>query len=845
MVGRFRLEHVLGNSADGRYSAVAPDGARVTIELVDVGDDPRARVEQMKSDPAFSQHEGEHVAKVLDYGVEPRSGRVFVALPAWDAIDARTLVAGQGPLDPEVAVRIILQACRGVQELQAAGAHLPEVRASDLWLAKESGDQITVRVAPVSSARPTPGELEGLTGTDVVLLRSFVAPERRQTPASQDERSTVWSLGACLYWLLGGSSPGTESSVTGNVTSIQDVAPWVTPGLTIALHLALQADPNQRWPSVEAFADAIEPYAAGDEELHSTWLKAISRDARRRIAERADPKALGTPPDEQTSSASEEASSTGLFGKAQNEPARLETLVGHNLGGRWQMLSVIGRGGMGAVFEVVGPDGTHAAAKVIDRHHIGEDEEHYKRFFREAQSASLIDSPHVVRTIEAGVDEDIKAPFIIMELMRGVDLKRVLRERGALTVEPTLRLFAQAAKGIAAAHHQQIIHRDIKPANLFLHQEADGTITVKVCDFGIAKRASDGDGDSTGSHDLTRTGSMLGSPLYMSPEQASNARKVDRRTDIWSLCISLYEALSGTKPWAGRSALGEIIVAICTQPVPPLTRAAPWIDRQLAAIVHHGLSPELGRRYANVDELIEALKPFMGDSDQFKLEDLAPVPPELRSMKPSSIPPADAGTEIATVMGGSGNTNTDERTLPAQSQVQPPSRKLPIALGILVVAVIAVAGAAILRTQSRRVKVMNLTVSAAPIAQSTTLSATPAPTSHAQVKIEPPDARVTVDGHAVEVDHGHITLSGPPGTAYDVVATLKNGQKKAENVVLAREGGAIPSSVVVETKPVQPAGAHYRHTHKPAAAAPPKNHPQPPPKPTAKPTSQPQFKSEW
>jgi serine/threonine protein kinase len=842
--GRYRLESALGDAADGRFAGVAHDGTRVTIELVDGGEDPAALVAKLMADPAFSTRDGPHVASVLEVGLDERTGRVFLVLPSFEGTDARRLISERGPLELQVAVRVILQACHGVAELQAAGAGLTELRPSDLLLVNGAAGEVTVEVAPVSSARAASFDRSSLSGTDGVPFRSFVAPERPSATETRDERSTVWSLGACLYWLLSASSPGADTGNAGNVVSVQDVAPWVNPGLTIALHLALQADPAQRWPTISAFANALLPYSGGDERMTVDSLAPIERNARRRVAERADPKALGLPASEGSVSNTNTASSTGLFGKLSHEPAGLAALIDRTLDGRWKMLRVIGRGGMGAVFEVEGPGGEHRAAKLIDRRHIGEDEETYKRFFREAKSAGLIDSPHVVRTIETGLDSELKAPFIIMELLSGVDLKSVLRERGPLTAEPVVRMFVQAARGIADAHRQHIIHRDIKPANLFLHEGADKRVTVKVCDFGIAKRAADVDGDQTGSHDLTRTGGMLGSPLYMSPEQATNARNVDHRTDIWSLCISLYEALSGTKPWAGRSALGEIIVAICTQQVPPLTRAAPWLDRDLARVVHRGLLPDLGDRYATVEELIAELEPFLGGSEEFTFADLEPVPSELRALKPSSLPPPPPDQEAATVMGGVLNLKqSSQAEQAANREVRRRSRKVSMALGVVAVAAVAVAVVAV--TRSPRAP------APAPVAASTAAvvepSAAPPPSSHAAVKIVPPNAIVTVDGRSVQVTNGEIELSGLPGTAFEVVVTLDGGTHKSESVVLSREGAAVPDTVVVE-EPSTPGrrfvprvGSKLPGEH-PAGTSPTSA---PTAKPTSEPVHQPEFKNEW
>src|SRR5262249_49159321 len=147
----------------------------------------------------------------------------------------------------------------------------------------------------------------------------------------------------------------------------------------------------------------------------------------------------------------------------------------------------------------------------------------------------------------------------------------------------------------------------------FLHRGSrDGArtrVVVKVCDFGIAKRTSEIDASSA---DLTRTGGMLGSPVYMSPEQAKSAKTVDARSDIWSLCISMHEALCGRRPWEELTPLGEAIVAICTRPVPPLAALAPWVPPELASIVARGLAADPSARWPSMDALIDALEPLAG-----------------------------------------------------------------------------------------------------------------------------------------------------------------------------------------------------------------------------------------
>jgi serine/threonine-protein kinase len=506
---------------------------------------------------------------------------------------------------------------------------------------------------------------------------------------------------------------------------------------------------------------------------------------------------------------------------------------------------------MGAVFEVEDEDSSRQAAKLIDRRHLGEEEATVRRFIREAKAATSIESPHVVRTHEAAQDEQLKVPFIIMELMRGVDLRSVLQQRGALEQAAVARVFVQAARGIAAAHHQGIVHRDIKPANLFLHTEPDGRITVKVCDFGVAKRASDSEHDSTASHELTRTGGMIGSPMYMSPEQAMNAKNVDHRTDIWSLCISMYEALSGTKVWAGRSSLGQIIVAICTQQVPPLRRVAPWVDKGLAEVVHRGLRSEISQRWGSIDELLVALEPYTGGTDQVHEAELQSVSNELRARVPSTPPPLDAHEESSTLGGLPGIPPSSTLKTVSSPDYEPFEHRRSRAGLVVALAGLAVAiGAAIFVTTQQKPAPAPIAAERAPAPPalpSPPVAAEPR-TVQAALKIDPPEASVTVNGKPAEVTDGAIALEGEPGAAFQVQLS-QDDEQTSTNVVISSDGTAVPGVVSLPKKQAaaQQGKRTWRPVKRPAAGTTPavaEPAATEAPKPVEKP-AKPSFKNEW
>jgi O-acetyl-ADP-ribose deacetylase (regulator of RNase III) len=215
---------------------------------------------------------------------------------------------------------------------------------------------------------------------------------------------------------------------------------------------------------------------------------------------------------------------------------------------------------------------------------------------------------------------------------------------GPLVPDSALRIVAQALVGLQKAHEAHVVHRDLKPANLFLARSRDGAITVKLLDFGIAKIEVDPLGPPSHTTGLTIAGGLIGSPLYMSPEQVQNSSDVDHRTDIWSLGITLYSALAGRAPHQHIASIGQLLVAVCISPPAPLCDVAPWVPPEVAKVVHGAL--ELGReaRYESAAAMLEALRSLLPSGDALREEMLAPVSDRthaaLSSTAAPSSPPA-------------------------------------------------------------------------------------------------------------------------------------------------------------------------------------------------------------
>lgn len=240
-----------------------------------------------------------------------------------------------------------------------------------------------------------------------------------------------------------------------------------------------------------------------------------------------------------------------------------------------------------------------------------------ERFLREARAAVQIQSEHVARVSDVGTLET-GAPYMVMEFLEGHDLAREIETRGPLPPEEATEFLLQACEAIAEAHALTIVHRDLKPANLFLSVRKDGSRLIKVLDFGISKAVQDGDAN------LTQTASMMGSPLYMAPEQIRNAKSVDARADVWSLGVILHECLSGTVPFDGET-LSGVLAAIVADPPRPLSTLRPDLPGDLSSVVARCLEKDPSRRVQDVAELAELLAPYASQQAERSL-------PRIRSL---------------------------------------------------------------------------------------------------------------------------------------------------------------------------------------------------------------------
>ena len=320
---------------------------------------------------------------------------------------------------------------------------------------------------------------------------------------------------------------------------------------------------------------------------------------------------------------------------------------GQLVAGRFQLDKMIGRGGMGSVWRA--RDGRldmPCAVKFIEGE-IAQNPEATMRFEREAKAAAQLRSPHVVQILDHGVWDGM--PYIAMELLEGEDLGHRLSSRGRLMPAEVAAIMSQVCRALVKAHTGGIVHRDLKPDNIFLCCDDDREV-AKVVDFGIAKATN----NALEMDSKTRTGSLLGTPYYMSPEQASGARDkpVDARSDLWSLAVIVFQCMTGVLPFDG-DALGDLLVKIIVGPIPRPSAVAANLPAGFDDWWARASSRDPSQRYQTAKEFAESLAIVCGTSHQTDVMDRATIQSAIAAAERSGqyVAPTPTGGTMSRTIG--------------------------------------------------------------------------------------------------------------------------------------------------------------------------------------------------
>ncbi len=485
--------------------------------------------------------------------------------------------------------------------------------------------------------------------------------------------------------------------------------------------------------------------------------------------------------------------------------------AGEIIAGKYRLERELGRGAMGTVWAAQHLTlGQRVAIKLISAEHAGSPEAR-ARFSVEAKAAARLKSRHVVQVYDDGETPEGR-PFIVMEYLEGETLESRLERERELPLLDAVRITGQVGRALARAHARGIVHRDLKPANIYLARNDEDELgwTTKVLDFGIAKL------EESTNQSTTKTGAVLGTPLFMSPEQVRGAHRVDARSDLYSLGACFFNMMTGRYPFEGES-FGDILVAICTADLPDLKRLAPSVPDTVAAWFQRCCAREPRQRFQSADELVEALQRAAGDGVDLVQRGAAPdeqrgpngtlrghaapLGPHTRALSTNDTGPvpllnaAPAGSDSSASHSASVLTLHD---LPL-NRASPRSRMLGLAAAA-VVALAAIGTVLALRSKSAPAPAAAALSAAAPAA-ATASPAARAPATKPSAEIAPPASPPTTpEPPATAATVANESLASAPASA----VSKPVASKPAAPSTAARKSPARAPRPAVRTVPAAP-----------------------------------------
>jgi eukaryotic-like serine/threonine-protein kinase len=501
-----------------------------------------------------------NVVRIFDLG--SADGRKFITMDYIDGQDLKTILSERGKLPANEVIPIFQQICRALEAAHAEGVVHRDLKPQNIMV------DAVGRVWLMDFGLARSMELSGLTRTGVLMgTPDYMSPEQARAE-KVDARSDLFSLGIIIHETLVGQLPFQADTLMAKLLQrVQQKAKPVTeidggipPALGDIVSKCLEPKVGSRYQSAREILDDLSSFSQGRQ---ATQITSVSR-------------ILGE-------------------GEAAVPPISLASLgPGSQFGPRYRIEAEIGEGGMGKVYKAHDSELDRTVALKLVRPELAKDANSLQRFKQELLLASKISHRNILRIHDLGDVGGIK--FISMAFIQGVDLHDLIARTGKLQTERVVNIAKQLASALEAAHAEGVVHRDLKPRNVLV----DVDDHVYVSDFGLAKSL---DAETTA---MTRAGEVLGTPRYMSPEQAES-KKADHRSDLYSLGVILFEMATGEAPFGGETSLQVMFQHVQEQPRDP--RAVnPEIPEYLASIILKCLEKDPAQRYQSATELMQDLE---------------------------------------------------------------------------------------------------------------------------------------------------------------------------------------------------------------------------------------------
>ncbi|MBN2191370.1 MAG: serine/threonine protein kinase [Polyangiaceae bacterium] len=553
----------------------------------------------------------EHVVQVLGMGVDAESGTPWLATELLEGQDLATALRSGGPMPPGHAQRMVGQLCHALEAAHRTGLVHLDLKPENIFLASaRRGDAAsTVKVLGFGVAAVSRESRTVLASSTWAPL--FLAPEQASSGAVVGPAADIWALGLVVFcaltnrmfwWAAAASS--TELDAHGLMREVLTDSIPTASERAQALGVAhLLPGGFDAWFACCVVRDAAARFASAVEANAAfAQLVAVADSFARSRASRSGEVAakLGSGSGVVMAASGQVGQPVDAAAVAPAPPGRQSWVgaPGVVLADRYRLIRELGAGAMGAVWLAEHLALRCPVAVKLLEPSLAATQEGIDRFRREAQAAATLRSANVVHVMDWGVHE--YAPFLVMELLQGETLAARLERERVLAPPKVLEIVMQVGRAVSRAHAANIIHRDLKPENIFLVTDGKEEI-AKLLDFGIAKLSQEDFGGRK-----TRTGTTLGTPYYMSPEQAEGKKTLDHRTDLWSMAVITAECMTGSRPFEGET-FGELLLNICVRSIPvPSTQGSvpPGFDDWFA----RGTQRDPAARFASADEMIAALR---------------------------------------------------------------------------------------------------------------------------------------------------------------------------------------------------------------------------------------------